>query len=246
MANKSGGGSETNKGGLKFEDDVKELIMSQILNIGYLIEEDAKNKVYRIVDQSQNLIAIFGAKNGIFNWLNIRKNFEKLSDKFVPSKRLKSVWSKNLIPDFVMLSFLPEAKFHILEVKFQCGSGSIDEKLQTGKFKHSMWNKLFEQVLGKDKEAITYSYLLSNWFLKEPAKEKKQDFKYHYKAVFNFLDANNIKYYLNFIQDFKLAFHEDGKPKLDSKKKQKNEYMSVTPEFKDLDGNPFNIEDFLK
>ena len=244
MANINGGGSNTNGGGLKFEDDVQDFIINQIKSKGYSIEEDGQNGIFRIMDKKHNLKAIFGPKSSIFKWLNISANFKRLSEKFLPTKTLQRVWSKNLIPDFVLLLLDPNPKFHVLEVKYQSDSGSVDEKLQTGKFKHEMWKKLFRQIVPETE--ITYSYFLSNWFMKEPAKGKQDFYNYHYQAVFDFLAENKINFYLNHSYDMQPALDARGIPRLRKNGTPVIGFKSVTPQFKDIKENPFNIEDFLK
>ena len=64
---------------------------------------------------------------------------------------------------------------YIIEKKFQQTSGSVDEKLQTGRFKKSHYKTLFPEF------TIYYIYCLSDWF-------KKED----YESTRNYLKEDGI------------------------------------------------------
>ena len=64
---------------------------------------------------------------------------------------------------------------YIIEKKFQQTSGSVDEKLQTGRFKKLQYKTLFSEF------TIYYIYCLSDWF-------KKED----YKSTINYLKEDGI------------------------------------------------------
>lgn len=96
----------------------------------------------------------------------------------------KTVWSKNIKPDFVFYN--PELKKVVaLEVKKQEQSGSVDEKLQTGGKKLKRLRKLFNIALQIPYENISYSYLL-----------KREDFdKKEYQDTFDDILEDGCKYY---------------------------------------------------
>ncbi|HSZ84585.1 MAG TPA: hypothetical protein VK787_01065, partial [Puia sp.] len=72
--------------------------------------------------------------------------------------------------------------FFILEVKFQGGSGSVDEKLQTCHFKKRQYEKLLKP-LGLQ---IQFIYVLSDWF-KRP----------EYKDVLEYIKEVGCQYVFN-------------------------------------------------
>jgi hypothetical protein len=70
--------------------------------------------------------------------------------------------SKRLLPDNGIL-VLANKTFFVIEVKYQQGKGSVDEKLQTCDFKKKQYEKLFAETGTK----VEYVYLLNEWF-KDP------------------------------------------------------------------------------
>lgn len=67
--------------------------------------------------------------------------------------------SKRLLPDDAILVTLSKTLF-ILEVKYQQGAGSVDEKLQTCDFKRKQYMKLVSPLGLK----VEYVYILNDWF----------------------------------------------------------------------------------
>jgi hypothetical protein len=59
---------------------------------------------------------------------------------------------------------------YIIEKKFQSGSGSVDEKLQTCDFKKKQYSKLLSVVNLK----VEYIYFLNDWFLRSEYDDVKQ------------------------------------------------------------------------
>lgn len=78
--------------------------------------------------------------------------------------------SKRLLPDNGIL-VLANKTFFIIEVKYQQGKGSVDEKLQTCDFKKKQYEKLFAETGTK----VEYVYLLSDWF-KDPVYKDSLDY----------------------------------------------------------------------
>ena len=60
---------------------------------------------------------------------------------------------------------------YIIEKKFQAGSGSVDEKLQTCDFKKKIYTKLIKKC--KTNYSTEYYYLLNNWYKREEYKDVK-------------------------------------------------------------------------
>ena len=236
-----GGGSLTNEVGRTFEEAALNFLLNSLSQ--FEIEEiELKNKaaterIYSI-NNKETKVAILGNQNTIFKWLGVKENFDNFKVDFIPSKRLKDVWSKDLRPDIVLLVLHPKPKIHIFEVKYQKGSGSVDEKLQTAIYKKQMWVKLFKQIFDRETD-INYSYLLSKWFMK-PALKGKNGWSLLYESAFNYLDEEGIEFYINDEDDYFLDQND-----LDSKKKPKSKYLMRESKFIDINKKPFNIKNFL-
>ena len=71
---------------------------------------------------------------------------------------------------------------YIIEKKFQNGSGSVDEKIQTCLYKKMQYEKLASQM-GFN---IEYTYVLSDWF--------KQD---KYYDVLSYIEKTVCSYFFN-------------------------------------------------
>ncbi len=163
--NTHGGGANTNKNGLKFEQnkDLKDsfekqgftatklqpIVINNKKDRNYKVYEISKNeKVYGYVMQKHNLYRHFGLK-----------------EKVVVGTEIKEKWetkiSKQLLPDEAFYN-VEENKLYIIEKKFQDGAGSVDEKLQTSGFKLYEYNKLFADI--DSVKDINFYYLLSDFF----------------------------------------------------------------------------------
>ncbi|MDE0609193.1 MAG: hypothetical protein OXH77_04685 [Anaerolineaceae bacterium] len=162
-----GKGGANTRTGQEFEDSVD--LISFIL-----MHED-----YEVRDMLR------GAGQGIYFKGNlVARCFEKY--KFYEFLRERGVdWkekiSKRLVPDNAFVVIVRETLF-ILEVKFQKGSGSVDEKLQTCDFKRKQYLKLVNPLGLR----VEYVYILNEWFRK-PA----------YKDVLDYIHSVNCHYTFN-------------------------------------------------
>jgi hypothetical protein len=154
------GGSKTALSGLKFESRVA--IKSLFAKIrGYKVINDA------IYFNNDKVAELYGK-------YKLYKNLLK------PNKIDYSVViSKQLLPDEAIL-ILRDKTLYIIEIKFQSGQGSVDEKLQTCDFKNKQYNKLLSP-LGI---TVKYTYILNNWF--------KQS---GYKDVLEYVKSCNCYYF---------------------------------------------------
>jgi hypothetical protein len=91
--------------------------------------------------------------------------------------------SAKLLPDDALLVIVRET-LYIIEVKYQHGPGSVDEKLQTCDFKRKKYLKLVTPLGYK----VEYVYVLSDWF-KHP----------RYKDVLDYIQSVNCHYKFNVI-----------------------------------------------
>ena len=86
--------------------------------------------------------------------------------------------SSKLLPDDALLVIVRETLF-IVEIKYQQGQGSTDEKLQTCDFKKKKYQMLVRPLGLK----VEYVYVLSEWF-KKP----------RYKDVLDYVESVNCHY----------------------------------------------------
>jgi len=92
--------------------------------------------------------------------------------------------SKKLLPDDAIFVIINNTMF-ILEIKFQSGAGSTDEKLQTCDFKIKQYRKLLAQL----NVEVKFIYILNNWF-KDPS----------YKDVLDYIiSIDGCYYYFNYL-----------------------------------------------
>ncbi len=136
--NTVGGGANTNVNGLEFEARTH---LFEALN-NHPDFEVRDNIVYR----GGSVVANYYEKNSLYVRL--------LSPRGVD---VRSVLSKKLLPDGAILV---GNTIYIIEKKFQNGSGSVDEKLQTCDFKKRQYEKLFTP-LGIQ---VEFYYVLNDWF----------------------------------------------------------------------------------
>lgn len=103
--------------------------------------------------------------------------------KFLSESKVdwKPLLSSKLVPDDALLVIVRETLF-IIEVKYQQGQGSVDEKLQTCDFKRKKYLKLVSPLGLK----MEYVYVLSDWF-KQP----------RYKDVLDYIHSVNCHYKFN-------------------------------------------------
>ena len=74
--------------------------------------------------------------------------------------------SKKLLPDDAIY-VIKDNTINIIEIKFQSGEGSVDEKLQTCDFKKKQYQKLLSSL----NYEVQYIYILNDWFRKEAYKD---------------------------------------------------------------------------
>lgn len=162
--NKVGGGSKTNLNGLSFEGRT-DLLTSIKNHPEFTI---SNNKVYK----ESKLVGEYYEK------FNFYKNF--LNPKGVD---WKSINSKRYLPDSIFFNKNNQT-LYVIEKKFQEGSGSVDEKLQTCDFKKKVYQKLVKDLGFK----VEYYYLLNDWFDKEV-----------YNDVFEYINSVGCKYFIEYL-----------------------------------------------
>jgi len=157
--NTVGGGSKTNFNGLKFEAraDLRDAI---VVHPVYDLRSD---KVY----ENGKVVARYYEKHSLYK--------EYLAPNGV---NYKNYLSKKLLPDGALLV---GNTVYIIEKKYQAGSGSVDEKLQTCDFKKKQYIKLFKPLNIK----VEYYYVLNDWFRKP-----------EYEDVFEYIESVGCKYFI--------------------------------------------------
>ncbi len=141
--NRFGGGAQTNKNGLLFEQTTS--LNEALLNAGFEIRNQ-----YEVYFKEQ-LIG-YSINKAAFSTVFLRAN--GINDRNINSKR----WE----PDEAFIN-KSNHTVYIIEKKFQHISGSVDEKLATFPFKIYEYKKLLTPI----KYDIVYIYLLSSeWFNK--------------------------------------------------------------------------------
>lgn len=135
-----GGGARTNENGLKFEQETS--LADALRDAGYYISPNG------IVYLEEQEIGIIGSKHKLYS--RILEPNGVYWDDYI---------SKVMYPDEAFWNY-GNNTIYIIEKKFQHGSGSVDEKLQTCDFKKKQYCKLFSAM---DCET-EYIYVCNDWF----------------------------------------------------------------------------------
>lgn len=157
---KGGIGGASTKTGLKFEERVElTTVLSGIE--GYEVKNDF------VYFNSKKVAQL------------VKKN--KLYKEFLEPRGIdwNSINSKKLLPDEAIYIF-DTAELHIIEMKYQETSGSVDEKLQTCDFKKKQYIKLLNSLNIK----VHYTYVLNDWY--------KQDC---YRDVLEYIKSVDCNYF---------------------------------------------------
>lgn len=161
---KGGFGGANTKTGLHFEEKVDFLSLIQKQR-GYTVKN---NEIF----YNKKSVALSFKKHGLYDYLE-KKGIDY--KKFIRRK---------LLPDDVIFVFVNNT-FFILEIKFQHGEGSTDEKLQTCDFKIKQYKKLLFELDVK----VKFIYILNDWF-KKP----------EYKDVLDYIvSIDGCSYYFNYL-----------------------------------------------
>lgn len=136
--NTVGGGARTNVNGLEFE--ARTHLIEALNNHPNL--EVFGNQII----QEGEIVAYYYEKHNLYRDCLIPKGIN-----------YSNYISKKLLPDGALLV---GNTIYIIEKKFQNGSGSVDEKLQTCDFKKKQYTKLFSP-LGI---TVEFYYVLNDWF----------------------------------------------------------------------------------
>lgn len=157
---KSGKGGANTQTGLRFEERI---------NLGAVLSQlpDFEVKGDEVYFKNEKIAHLY-SKYKLYKNLLVLKEISHTS-----------YISKKLLPDEAIL--VGNTLF-IIEMKFQHGSGSVDEKLQTCHFKKRQYTKLFSDT---DID-VEYIYILNDWF--------KQD---SYRDVLEYIEEVGCHYYFD-------------------------------------------------
>jgi hypothetical protein len=158
--NTSGGGANTNRNGLEFERST-ELRDAFLEHPRYALHGDT------VVDRATTLpVGVLFEKNKLYKNLLIARGVD-----------YTQLVSKRLLPDGALLV---GGTLYIIEKKFQAGSGSVDEKLQTCHFKKRQYEKLVAPLGLR----VQFYYLLNDWF-RDPS----------YRDVLEYIEEVGCRYF---------------------------------------------------
>ena len=163
VPNKFGGGAQTNRNGLAFEQTTS--LDSALKEIGYSIRD------CKIFDK-ETFIGFSVPQNKIYSVF-----LEKVGIDY------KKYNSKKWRPDECFINMNSRIAY-IIEKKFQNTSGSVDEKLPGCDFKRQEYLKLFEPLGFK----VEFLYVFNDWFLQEQYKDtleyiKQVGCKYYFNEI---------------------------------------------------------------
>jgi hypothetical protein len=161
--NKVGGGAKTNKNGLLFEERMN--LLDAIKN-----HEDYTIENGNEIVKKGEIVAFYFEKHSLY------KNY--LNPKGIDYKKILST---KILPDSALL--IGNTIF-IIEKKYQGGTGSVDEKLQTCDFKIKQYSKLFSPLNIK----VEFYFILSKWF-NNPK----------YNDVFKYIESVGCKYFIEYL-----------------------------------------------
>lgn len=156
------GGANTNVTGLAFERNTS--LQDALVSAGFEVErfEISKDGIYvgELLGKNQ-LYKFLDAQN--VDWKN------RVSAKLLPDEAIYSLKAKKLT---------------VIEKKWQQGSGSTDEKLQTSGFKLRQYNRLVEGI----GITVQFVYLLNDWFAQPRYADvlayiRESGADYHFKSV---------------------------------------------------------------
>ncbi|AGY41381.1 hypothetical protein mflW37_3140 [Mesoplasma florum W37] len=164
-----GGGNRTNLNGLAFEQKIN------------LVDSFENSNIFNLVINKKGYKEVFLKKNNKFvGFVGIKsKLYKVLEDKF-PNETFLVEGISKLQPDGFFLNCINKT-LYIIENKYQNGSGSVDEKIQTGVFKKIYYMTLMRETDYK----VQYMYVLNYWFSKK-----------NYDFVKKYLVDNNIKVFM--------------------------------------------------
>ena len=122
------------------------------------------------------------------------KIYDKINTKELSLKKVGKKMGTRKRPDIAVLNELNKT-INILEIKYQTGNGSVDEKLETGIYKKDYFEELFKPY----GYSITYSYILNNYF---KINKYKRIIKYNKDKDIKMFIFNNKTHFQKIITKF--------------------------------------------
>ena len=148
--NKSGGGAQTNKNGLHFEQTTS--LAKYLEEAGYKISN------FEVFDKAGKKIGLCVPKHDFYRLFLVKNSID-----------FKEYNSKKWLPDEAFVNF-DRKTVYIIEKKFQSEPGSVDEKLPNCEFKRQEYEKLCNPI----PYDVKYYYILSDWFKKDVYRDTLQ------------------------------------------------------------------------
>lgn len=138
--NTHGGGAETNRHGLHFEQVTS--LNEALIELGFSIAPNGE------VFRNGIMVAMSAPKSQLYSRILLPRGVE-----------WEEHISRKLLPDEALLN-LTNNTVYIIEKKFQNADGSVDEKLQTCDFKFKQYKKLFSPI-GIE---VKYVFVVNDFF----------------------------------------------------------------------------------
>ena len=139
------GGANTNKNGLTYEEITD---LNELYSMSLECDLNKKDKYKKIKFIGYDNIEFINANKSMLH--KFMKHNNQKNENLQPASGCKS-------PDEAYINENSKTVY-IIEKKFQNGTGSVDEKIQTGPFKKLHYGRLFPNY------KIHYIYCLSDWF----------------------------------------------------------------------------------
>ncbi|WP_342189912.1 hypothetical protein [Spiroplasma endosymbiont of Dilophus febrilis] len=170
------GGANTNKTGLSFENYFQ--FKETLENVGFILKITTFKNIFKIVDKYDKELGYMGEQpnSKFYDFFD-----DYLSIKLDEKIDLQADIDVRLFPDKFYFDTV-EQILYIIECKTQTVSGSTDEKIQTAPFK----KYFYSQLLLKYNIKIEFIYVWNEWFNHK-----------RYGLVKEFLNQNNVKYFLD-------------------------------------------------
>ncbi len=145
MVNIYGGGAQTNKNGLLFEQETR--LDDALIKAGYFVKKSDKIPEINEIWLKNIFLGYSTPKRKIY--------------KFLESKGVdyKNINSKAWEPDETFINETNRTVY-IIEKKFQNCAGSVDEKLPSCDFKKKEYEKLFHDL----EYSVEFIYVFNDWF----------------------------------------------------------------------------------
>lgn len=139
---------------------------------GLIFEENTPiNEIFDFLPNNEVLMfasnAVMAKQTGMLNWRDYVRNLPGLTYIGEKNSRHPIIWNKNYIPDGAIIY---NNTLYIIEKKYQQCEGTADEKLTSGDFRRTMFEKLSKYFPIQIKN-VKYLFILGEWFKADKYKD---------------------------------------------------------------------------